>query len=460
MSLARKDVALSVIAAVVALVAGAGVAFAPSATANLGGGALVAALAVVLYGLVVIGLKTRGILGALLLVQAGYWILSFVIRPLVLLAVEPKSRFGDPIADSRLAASGYSIGLVDVLTPVLVGLFTYTVFMAFAANRAQGWKVRVALDPVPLYVLLGVGWLFRVGQLASPDSSLLITFSFIGSVAAGGLILLTEKRPSTKLILALAATEFAWSYLSAVKAPIFAVVLWIAIRQIVDNRKFPIKPVLGLIGLAAISFVAIQNAKIAIGRLDDDSLIERFYPPFLQPLLPVITRFDLLNAATDAGYAGKNVWMSPGEALTIVLQAFVPQQISGVDKGVNIGRLWGSEVSKLSNPAVTGETFLAQNPAAEGWVISGWTGVIVECLIVAVVVIGVAYFLHSQVRYLALLGLAMTSQPYIFERGVLGIAEGAGKSLQIALIATVVIAVFRRRTVARKVGPTKLPVPA
>lgn len=430
-----------------ATIAGIAVTRLATLSLDISGGLLVFGLVIVLTALVAIGLRTRGILGALLLVQAGYWILSFIVRPLVLLIAQPTPRFGDPVADNRLYRDGYPLSLGNVLTPILIGLFTYVVFMLFSARRAQGWGVRTHISPTPLYAVLAVGWMFRFGQLALPSNSLLITFSFVGSVAVGGLILLTEKRPSTKLLLALVATEFLWSYLSAVKAPIFAAILWIAIRQLVDNRKFPIKQLFWLLLAAAVSFIAVQNAKIAIGRLDDTSRIGDFYPVPLQPILPIVNRFDLLNAATDASYAGPSSWMSPGEALSYALQAFIPQQLSGIDKGENVGRLWGSEVSRLSRPDVTGQTFLAQNPAAEGWVIGGWTGTIAECLIVAAVVILTARFLHSKFMLPALLGLAVTSQPYIFERGALGIAEGFGKGIQVALLAAAIIMFTRLKSV-------------
>lgn len=403
---------------------------------------MVLLLGCVLIGMTIVGLRTRGILGALLLVQTAYWLVSFILRPLVLLSVQPKPRYGDPIADFRLFRDGYADSLGTVLLPVLVGLSTYLIFMIFASKHARDWVVRAEVSELALYGLLLVGWVFRCLQLAFPSSSVLITASFTGSVAAGGLILLSSRSPSPRLVVFLVSTEFLWSYLSAVKAPIFSVLLWLALRRLVDNKKFPLKSISLLAFISAVSFVVIQNVKTSSGRLDDVSDIERYYPALVQPLLPVVRRFDLLNAASDASFAGAASWMNVSRAAIYALQAFVPQQLTGSDKGENIGRLWGAEVSSISNPAASGQTYLAQNPAAEGWVIAGWPGVIVECLLVGAIVILVAAFLHSRSPFLAMWGLAATSQPYIFERGVLGVSAGLGKSLQVAIVSFLVISIL------------------
>lgn len=445
-----------VVPVLVGLTAGLTSAAIPQFAKSFGGASLVAALAFVLTGLIIVGARTKGLLGALLLVQAAYWIISFVVRPIVLLTVLPPPRPNDPIADPRLWLSPYSVGIGYVLVPVLVGLLTYVVVIAFTAARAEGWTPRVRIPYRALLALLIVGWGLRLCQIAVPGSAIVITLASIGSVAVGALVLLSDRPLGARTIAILLVSELAWSYLSAVKAPIFALLLWLFIYSFIEKGRVSGKTLTAL-AIGGIGFFTIvQAAKRAIGRLDDTTRAQELYPAPIRPLFEVITRFDLLNAASDARFAGPGTLMSPSEAISYALNSFVPQQLLGTAKGDNIGRLWGQRVSAVSDERVTGQTYLAQNPAAEGWAISGWSGVIVECVLAACIVILAAWLLHSQFRYLAMLGLAVTSQPYIFERGILGISEGFGKGVQIALVATVVVALAIKRVATRRDEPKEL----
>lgn len=430
----------------VGIAGGISVALLPALSISFRGASLVAALIVVLTGLIAVGLRTKGLLGALLLVQAAYWILSFVIRPIVLLVVQPPPYKNDPIADPRLWAQTYSVGIGDVLVPVLVGLLTYVITIAMTANRTAGWVPRVQVPHASLVALLIIGWGFRLCQLIIPDSAVIITLASIGSVATGAMILMSDRTPDWLVVSILLISEMAWSYLSAVKAPIFALLLWLLLHTYITKGRLSARVILALTFAGVGFFSVVQGAKRAIGRLDDTSRAQELYPAAIRPLFEVITRFDLLNAASDSKLAGPGALMTPGEALTYALNSFIPQQILGADKGDNVGRLWGQRVSALSDDRVSGQTYLAQNPAAEGWAIAGWMGVIVECFLVAAVVLLVAWLLHSRIRHLALLGVAVTSQPYIFERGLLGISEGFGKGVQIALIATLLIWFIAKNT--------------
>src|SRR4051812_8706789 len=83
------------------------------------------------------GLRQRGVLGALLVAQAVYWTLGYVVRPLILLRFAPPPRIGDSIADSRLYDVGYPAALGAVLTPAAIGLTGYAVLMVGLARRSR-----------------------------------------------------------------------------------------------------------------------------------------------------------------------------------------------------------------------------------------------------------------------------------------------------------------------------------
>ena len=405
---------------------------------------VVPVIAVEVIILVVFAIRIRGVLGALLLVQAAYWALSYVVRPTILLTVAPIPQRNDPISDGRLMEwhGSYVEGVALALWPMVIGLATYIVAMMLQSRLPRrDLQPRVFLDLHGLVVLFLIGWMFRIAQLAYPTSTF-TTLAFLASVAVGGFILLRPGMPPAPALIVLGASEFVWSLLSAVKAPIFAFILWLVIKIFISSERFDWKRFAGLGAFALLSFLAVQRIKVLDGRLTEISAsVANEYPGWMQPLIPVFARFDLLTASTDAVLAGESSWKSPMEALTYGFNALLPQQLTG-EKGDLIGRQWGSEVASQSNPAVSGDTYLAQSPAAEGWVIGGWAGLLIECALAAIVVFLIARAICSQHPFFAFLGLAMTSQPFIFERGMLGTMEGVGKGLQIALLATVVALVF------------------
>jgi hypothetical protein len=115
---------------------------------------LVLAAAGCCVALVWLGTRWRGILGGLLIVQGLYWLLGYVARPAVLLLVQPSPRFGDFLADVRLASVGYESSVFDVLRPIAVGLLTFTVCV-IAFKRSTAPIPRFAL---PLSGRLGFSW--------------------------------------------------------------------------------------------------------------------------------------------------------------------------------------------------------------------------------------------------------------------------------------------------------------
>ena len=115
-------------------------------------------------------------------------VLGYVVRPVVLLVVEPPPRHGDFLADARLASAGYQSALLEVLRPIVVGLVTFTVcIIAFKSSA-----VRIPRLAVPLrngLVLLAAGWALRGVYYLSGESNLAETLSFMGSLAAGSVAL-------------------------------------------------------------------------------------------------------------------------------------------------------------------------------------------------------------------------------------------------------------------------------
>lgn len=390
-----------------------------------------------------LGIRTKGVLGALLVVQAGYWSLGFVVRPLFLIATAPEPLPGDSIADPRLAYPSYSESLPDVLTPALIGLPVYCLAMAVIswayARRvpAQSQRFGPTISTVPILILLLLGWLLRVGELAT-QSALLEGLSGLAGVAVGMFILYSRQwmRPAGVGLVVIG--ELLWSVVEASKTPILAVLLWYVIRLLVERRRAGRYLVLVMVaGLA--SFLAIQGLKVERGVLRSSDEYGIAYPLWARPLLPVIARFDALRAQSDAWFAGPSSWISPTEAVAQFGTSLVPQGLLMEPKPL-VGAQWGFEVRRQSLNVEPGAN-LAEGPFAEGWVIGGVSGVLIATLAFAGVTVLVAWLLNSTNVFAAAVGVGMTTVPILFERGVLAAGEALGKSLQWALIAAVVLVI-------------------
>ena len=238
--------------------------------------------------------------------------------------------------------------------------------------------------------------------------------------------------------------EFYWSIASASKAPNLACVLWIVMKQFSDGRMTWRNFTFVAVGGVA-SFLVVQEVKVDHGILTSNDSFGQAYPVLLRPLLYLVRRFDHLSALGDAYFAGVGRWLTLPEVGRTLLTSLVPQQMLR-DKGANIGIRWANEVRAYSVPNSNTGVHLAEGPIAEGYLLGGSVGIIIESVVLALVALLVLRCLCRESRYLRLLGLAITTQPTLFERGLLGVGEGIGKSVQVALIGTCVLAVASRLT--------------
>ncbi|TPG34255.1 hypothetical protein EAH80_11735 [Mycobacterium hodleri] len=190
--------------------------------------------------------------------------------------------------------------------------------------------------------------------------------------------------------------------------------------------------------LALCAFFAVQRIKTELGILTRTDVVESYYPTVVQFFYPILARFDALQANVDAVGAGPYSYLSLGEVITHLLQAMLPQQILG-EKGQLAGAAWGSILRpQAGGPAQAGAN-LAEGPIAEGWVLAGWAGTVLEILFLAFAIILVARLFQGRTVFAVAFAVSMTVQPLLFERGMLGIAEGMGKSLQLAAIGSLVL---------------------
>ncbi|HEY3438844.1 MAG TPA: hypothetical protein VGK35_14260 [Actinotalea sp.] len=395
---------------------------------------------------VVRGARHRSIFGAVVALQCAYWGASYVVRPLILLLVQPQPRLGDPVADPRMAELGYENVLAGVLGVVAVGVCVYVVAATLVLRRSTA-SAETTGRPVSASAgaaLIVLGWLARLASIAL-HAPVFATLALLGSIGTGVLILWHLHRLSRGTMLlagsVLVVSELLWSLASASKAPVFACglfVLVVVLRQGVTRRSATRAALVG-VGLV-LAFPLIQASKAALGMLVQTPAATASYPAALHGLMPFVRRFDLVSAVTDAYLAGPASWMSPVEAVHRAAAALVPSQLQ-LDKGDNTGALWAVEVRAVTVPGSNTGVHLAEGPIAEGYVIGGLQGVILESLLLLALTALVAWRLTRGGRFGVLFALAMTCQPFLFERGVLGAAEGLGKALQVSAVAVVLVSI-------------------
>jgi hypothetical protein len=417
-----------------------------------------------------------GIARVFFIAQALFWSLSYVARPLVLLAVRPDPHYGDNISDPRLAGLGYDRGIGLVLDHVVFGLWCYALLVLGYAL----WRRRHPPRPVPaavadpdvmptLSVLYALGLLGRAasvatgslgaaGEVSSGNPLLSFVGTFAGIAALGMIVFLRPARPQTTALVlgALLAGELYWSSAVQSKTPILAAALALAVRfsMLGWNRRTTIGVALiGVLGVAGFGW--LQSFKNSGTAALDATVVDSRYPENVRPFLSILRRFDLLEAATDAYFVGPGGWLSPGEVLHHASLSLIPAQVLGAEK-LQSGTAWATDVRGASVDMSTVSVSLAEGNVNEGYLLGGEAGVFVAVVFTFVLLLAWERSLYSRFFPVLVLGLAVTGASTLFERGILGSFENLGKFAQSAVFAWLlhlVVTEFRRR-------PTPLPSPA
>jgi hypothetical protein len=263
------------------------------------------------------------------------------------------------------------------------------------------------------------------------------SLALFGPLGAG-LLLVRTPAGATKARFAvmtavLLASELAYSVLVQSKTPVLSVVLFAVIGFALRGWTLRRSTVIGGVVAFVAVFPTLQSLRQDAGLSAALASADRRYPEFWRPLLPALRRFDLLSAATDAAYFPGDRWLG-WDYLLRVLHGLVPfaTPASWVPHG-SAGRSWAAEVRNLSLPNAGRDVSLAEGFVAEGYVWLGWLGVALLAVTVAVLTVTVARMVVSPRPFAYSMAILFLSQPLLFERGILGIAEIVGQSAQAAL---------------------------
>ncbi|MET7773215.1 hypothetical protein [Nocardia sp. NPDC005366] len=434
-----------------------------------------------LVAMVVAAALTSGVLRVLLVAQALYWAMSYVARPVVLLAVLPAPRFGDNVADPRLADLGYDVAIGEVLRPVAFGLSVYALMMlgyVLWARRHRTPRVAVLAGDPDLTTTLGVlyvlGTLARLAavatgaaggagevQSASPILSLLTMPATLGAI--GLIVFFRSERPvNTGLLLGiLTLGELWWTTAIQSKTPVLGAALAIAVRFALTGWSRAKIAGIGVVSIAGVGgFGWLQSLKSTPYLRAEAMIVDSAYPEPVRPFLSLLRRFDLLEAATDAYYIGPSSWLSPSEVVGHLARSMIPGQLLSEPK-LQSGTAWASEVRGASVDMSQVSVSLAEGNVNEGYVIAGTSGVVIGVAFTAVLLVGWSRALYSRHLTAVMFGIALIEVPVVFERGMLGSAETLGKYLQVVVLAWLTyLVVVEWRRYRERTTPTGLSAPA
>ncbi|MFI1914073.1 hypothetical protein [Nocardia sp. NPDC020380] len=421
--------------------------------------------------IVVAAMYLPGVVRVFLIAQSAHWSLSYVGRPVVLLWVQPTPDYGDNIPDPRLADYGYDGGIAMVLHPVVFGLWVYAgLVVAYAVwSRLRGRDL--AARPVPfagdpeftwtLVVLYALGTLGRLaayatgtsgkaGELESP-SPIINLVTIMATLGAVGLIVFyrNDSARTTMLVVGvLTAGELVWTAIVQSKTPIMGAALAIAVRFALTGwNRVKVIGILGITGVAIGGFGWLQSLKTDAASKAEAAQVDSQYPAIVHPFLSMLRRFDLLEAATDAWFAGPSSWLSPKDVAVHAFQSLIPTQLLGAEK-FRSGEAWAEQVRGRSVDMSTVEVSLAEGNINEGYVLAGYLGVAIGVTVTFISLLLFTRALYSRYLAVAILGLSVIEVPVLFERGVLGTVEMLGKYLQAVVVAWLVYLIvgeYRRR---------------
>lgn len=378
--------------------------------------------------------------------QVVYWSISYVIRPIVLLIFKPNPLARDGISDPRLVYGGYEHGVEEISEVVLYGLAVYLVIIfiisTYFSRRRQIDRsaplLRSQATTQLFILLLIIGWFFRAASSLGLQNSLVHTFLLLGVVGSGGLIALRAQNPllRDKVTLALAlSSEAVWTVLSASKTPLIASLIFLLIRfWDAGWTRGRIASAVAAGAIVVAGFASFQEYKLGMSSTTSPpAFSEEFYPSWTFALLPIVQRFDLFSAVTDARLAGPGAWFSFEVFLGHFFGAFVPDVVSG--ESITAGNLWNTEIraSSLSGAQLS-EVSLAEGFIAEGYAIGGYWGVSLGALWIAIIVMLVCKMIASPYIFARSLALILLGFPVLFERGILGGVETMSKGIQVSIV--------------------------
>lgn len=411
-------------------------------------------LAALVFQVVIAARLGRGVLlvvGA----QAAFWMLSFVLRPIYLLATRPSSPLW--LGDRRLAFSNYESGLVEVLAVAVVGQVTFTLTLLAVALV---WRQKAGSDTTKrkedsgaiigsAVAIFIIGWAFRLLLLQVDGIGFVVQMSTWATTGACVLIMLAPGRngaqtPITWTVVVLLISEAGWSLLYASKTPIIAASLALGMRWLITMglRSFTVR-LLPLTALVVAAFLLLQPIKgiTTAERVEAASGASGALAVVEGPFVALLERFDGFTAVTDAVTLNGEEWISTHEYVSRLVVNGLPNP--GLSRSSTVGQDWAREVRTATNPDQTQDVSLAAGATAEGMALSGPAGAVAANAFLAVFSVIVGRGLVSRRAFYLFFAATFAFSTVLMEQATLGLSQTLSRAIQIAVVAALISLLLR-----------------
>ncbi|HVY08701.1 MAG TPA: hypothetical protein VHB18_00955 [Mycobacteriales bacterium] len=410
-------------------------------------GVLLILIAALLVTQVVLVRRSASQLRLIVWLQASFWLLAYVFRPLYLILARPV--YPNPLDDARLDQVGYVTGLTPGLETVLFGQAVFiSVLLLLKARWPSGESSPLGSAPPEagegpiLWILFGLGWIGRLAYLANVGPAQLALSPFAAAAAPLLVVLSDGSRVGVRARLTLLTfSEVAWAYLFLSKTPALALLSAFILRGMMRMRRAEAIRRLPVIAAAVVVvFVVLQPLKGVHTAATVRSYQNTSHPEVAGTAVAILQRTDLIEAVTDAHYFPRRPWLSSSEYAKRALLGAVPK--GPLAKQTQAGILWSRRVRAASYPGPPSSTPVATGPVAEGYVEGGLAGIAIEEALLAAVAVAAAHGLRSPRVAGKLFASVFVFGAVLYEQGALGLSEATAKALEIALAALVLKAVY------------------
>lgn len=389
----------------------------------------------------------------LLLILGVYWLLSFVIRPLMF--IHSRDWNADSVVyDSRIGQS--QSNLVAVMSIIATGCFVFCIpIVLFLLRRRSNKKIiEILMEPnnpteILWIILFGlctglIALFVELSSLANPVSKSLtplISISLCMYLWKRSELELS-KRKGFAVVLVGSLGVLALAYLANNSKGILLtpVLFFISSLTIWKSRGSSLKQISLFVFLAAL-FVALFSKlqMLKLGALATTTARNNLdsFPWYLSPFLEMANRFDQFARVTDAYFAESRSLGGLQSWIIYIVKSLSWNPTSGRTE-TSFGQTWNVLVTAQS---ITGSALskvsLAQGMIAEGYVWIGLRSLILECLAMSIIFIYIGRCLQKGAISLVF-AIALINNAIIFEAGLVQTAETFSGAMKIILFVWVV----------------------
>jgi hypothetical protein len=393
--------------------------------------------------LIMIANKSQRGLQFLLYTLSGFWVLSFVIRPLIFL-YSRDNNISSAIYDFRIGQS--EANFWTVMLPIVVGCFVFCLpLLTHIISKKSYLSAGLAQIDSNEY-----RWLILYGYSCGFLAIILENSNFRNPVSKSLTILVAIsfsvflwKRPTLKFSIRTQGVVFVIGGLGTVLLSVTAnnskgillmpLLVYISSLNLWRKKGTYLKKILLSMSMALLAipiFSILQFNKLGSSFAKTSTSYEESLPWALSPFLSLSVRFDQFSRVADVHFASPNPFGGLSSWSAYFLKNLMWNPASGRSE-LSFGQEWNQLVTNQSIPGSRlSSVSLAQGMIAEGLVWAGFTSLVIECIFMSCVFVWVGTLLQKS-SLSVFLAFGLVGNATIFEMGSVQFAEVFSSSIKI-----------------------------